>query len=255
MEKLMIGKAGLVTGAASGIGRASAILFAKEGASVMVSDLNEEGGKETVKIITDMGGNAAFFKCDVSNESDVQSLIAETVSRFGKLDFAHNNAGIPSEFTPLADTVSENWIKTININLNGVYYALKYEIQAMLKTGGGCIVNTSSVLGAVAHQNKSDYASSKAAVNHLTKCAALEYASKGIRINVVSPGPTKTPLAQEFLARNPEEINNFIAMIPTGQLSEVEDVANATVWLCSENSNQITGVILPVDGGQSAGKF
>lgn len=255
MSNKMENKSGIVTGAASGIGRASAILFAREGARVMVSDMNEEGGKETVRMIKDIGGEAEFFKCNVSVESEVKALVERTVGKFGKLDFALNNAGIAGEFASLVDGKSEDWLKMININLTGVYYALKYQIIAMINSGGGSIVNTSSVLGSVAHKNKSDYAAAKAGVNHLTKCAALEYAGEKIRVNVIAPGPTLTPLAENFLDKNPGELDKFVSMIPTGKLSSVDDVANAAVWLCSDQAEQITGVILPIDGGQSAGKI
>lgn len=251
----MENKAGLVTGAASGIGRACAIAFAREGASVMVSDLNEEGGAETVRLIEELGGKAAFFKCDVSVEADIQALVEATVAQFGKLDFAHNNAGIPAVAASLTESSSENWLKTLNINLTGMYYALKHEIKAMLQSGGGTIVNTSSGTSLDGYKDMCAYSSAKAGLNQLTKCAALEYAGQGIRINAVAPGPVNTPLAQAFSDNNPEEAKKYTSIVPNGKFSEAEDVANAVVWLCSDLASQITGTIMPVDGGISAGKI
>lgn len=255
MKKLMENKAGLVTGAASGIGRACAIAFAREGARVMVSDRNEIEGRATVALIKELGGDADFFACDVAVEAEIEALVQATIKRFGTVDFAHNNAGIPAVSSSLLESSSENWIKTININLTGMYYAMKHEIKAMLNTGGGTIVNTSSGTSLDGYKNMCAYSTAKAGLNQLTKCVALEYAASGIRVNAVAPGPVNTPLAQAFTDNNPEEAKKYTAIIPTGKFAETEDIAHAVVWLCSDLANQITGTILPIDGGISAGKI
>jgi len=255
MEKLMKNKVGIVTGAASGIGLATALAFAREGALVMVSDVNEAGAMQTAQMIEQAGGTADFCRCDVSVEADMAALVEKTVQRFGRLDFAHNNAGVPAVPDSLVDSSSLDWIKTINTNLTGVYYALKHQISEMLKTGEGAIVITSSATSLSGYKNMSAYSSAKAAVNQLTKCAALEYADKGIRINAVAPGPVNTPLALAFSRDNPEEAKKYTSIIPTGKFSSVDDVSNAVVWLCSDLSVQITGTVLAVDGGISAGNI
>ncbi|MCS4302443.1 SDR family NAD(P)-dependent oxidoreductase [Chryseobacterium sp. BIGb0232] len=252
MEK----KSGLVTGAASGIGRASAIALANAGANVMVSDLNEVDGWETVTMIKDLGGTADFFKCNVGIESDIEALVKATVERFGSLDFAHNNAGIPAVSATLLESSSEDWLRTLNINLSGVYYAMKHQIREMIRSGNrGSIVNTSSATSLDGYKNMCAYSSAKAGLNQLTKCIALEYGEKGIRVNAVAPGPVNTPLAQAFVDNNPEEALKYTSIIPTGKFSNAEDIANTVVWLCSDLSNQINGIIIPIDGGISAGKF
>lgn len=254
MGKLMEGKAGLVTGAGSGIGRASALAFAREGAKVIVSDFNEESGSETVKLIKDAGGEAEFFKCDVGDEEQVKALVEATVSTFGKLDFAHNNAGITSPNAPLGEMESSAWDRVIQINLNGVFYSMKHEINAMLKTGGGAIVNTSSGAGLQGNYNMSPYNASKFAVSGITRSTALEYGRKGIRVNSINPGMTMTPLIEKFIKEDPEYGKQLEDTIPMGIMARPEDQGNAAVWLCSEQARMITGVNLPVDGGYMAGK-
>ena len=215
MAVLMEDKAGLVTGAGSGIGRASALKFAKEGANVMVSDYNQESGEETVRLIQEAGGVASFFKCDVSDEEQVKALVEATVSEFGKLDFAHNNAGMNSAIAPIAESDSENWHRTIKVNLDSVYYSLKYEVEAMLKNGGGAIVNTSSGAGIFGVPNLSPYVASKHGVNGLTKSVALEYANQGIRVNSLCPGTTATPMMLNLLEK---KLNNFLKKTAEYQL-------------------------------------
>jgi Dehydrogenases with different specificities (related to short-chain alcohol dehydrogenases) len=251
MEQLMKGKAGLVTGAGSGIGKASALLFAAEGAKVVVSDINEDNGNQTVKEIVDAGGEAVFFKCDVGNEENVKELVDKVVSTYGKLDFAHNNAGVNSLWALTADSTTEDWHRVIRVNLDGVYYAMKYEIQAMLKNGGGAIVNTSSGAGTVASPGSSAYVASKHGVNGITKNAAKEYAKLNIRVNSVDPGPTETPMMMESLDKMSEIFapENFI---PMGRLGTPEEQANTAVWLCSDRASFITGRNIVVDGGALA---
>lgn len=191
----------------------------------------------------------------MSVEADVKALVGATVKRFGKLDFAHNNAGIPAVSASLIDSTSENWVKTLSINLTGMYYAMKHELDVMVKKGVGAIVNTSSGTSLDGYKNMCAYSSAKAGLNQLTKCAALEYAGKGIRVNAVAPGPVNTALAKAFMENNREEAKKYTSIVPNGKFSEAEDVANAVVWLCSDLASQVTGIIMPVDGGISAGKI
>lgn len=255
MAKLMEGKAGLVTGAASGIGRGSALAFALAGAKVMVADIDEEGGKETVRLIEEVGGIASFFKCNIINEEEVKTLVEATVAAYGKLDFAHNNAGVNAPNAPITESKTSDWDKVIKINLYGVYYALKHEITAMLKTGGGAIVNTASGAGIEGVPNMVSYTASKSGVIALTKSVALEYGNYGIRVNSICPGMTLTPMIKTWIESSPEHANRVRASTPTGTIAKVEDQANAAVFLCSDLAAQINGVALPVDGGYLAGKM
>lgn len=233
MGRLMEGKSGFVTGAGSGIGRGSALAFAKAGANVLVSDVNEERGKETVRIIKEAGGTAAFFLCNVAVEEEVKALVNATIKQFGRLDFAHNNAGIGSQTAPIAETDSADWDKVMKVNLYGMYFALKHEIRAMMETGGA-IVNTASTAGLNGIANLSPYSASKFAVNGLTKSAALEYGKKGIRMNAICPGMTLTPAIEYWLGIVPEQANAGKESIPTGQVATPEDQGNAAVFLCSD---------------------
>lgn len=253
----MEGKAGLVTGAGSGIGQASAVAFAREGAKVIVSDISEEAGNETVKLIRDMGGEAEFFKCDVSNEEQVKELVETVVSTYGKLDFAHNNAGANGSFAPLGEMDSSTFDKVIKINLYGTFYSMKHQINAMLKSGGGSIVNTASGAGVIGIANNGPYNAAKFGVVGLTRNTAMDYGKEGIRVNALAPGSTMTPMMQNAFdqnAGNPEFADSILGDIPMGKLAEPEDQGNAVVWLCSEQARMITGVTLPVDGGYLAGK-
>ncbi len=251
MEKLMSNKAGLVTGAGSGIGRTTAITFAIEGASVMVSDFNEESGKETVKMIRDLGGKAEFFPCDVSDEEQVKELVRATVKIFGKLDFAFNNAGTNGVFAPITQLDSSVFERVMKINVFGVWNCLKYEIEAMQKNGGGAIVNTSSGSGLTATAYNTPYGTSKTAVVGMTKCVALDYAKDNIRVNALCPGSTLTPMMMNAIEQNggAEFEKTITKDIPMGAMAEPQDQADAVVWLCSDKARMITGVALPVDGG------
>ena len=252
---LMEGKAGLVTAAGSGIGRASAIAFAKAGAKVMVSDFNEEAGLETVKLIQDFGGEAHFFSCDVSSEEQVKSLVEETVKQFGKLDFAHNNAGANFQQSKIGDADSSQWDKTIQVTLYGTFYCIKHEINAMLKNGGGAIVNTASGAGLEGVVSMAGYVAAKHGVVGLTKSIALEYGKENIRVNAIAPGSTLTPAIEGWAKVAPEQFEGVMKAMPSGAMSTPEDQGNAVLFLCSDLSKQINGVILPVDGGYVAGKI
>lgn len=244
------GKAGLVTGAASGIGRASALAYADEGGSVIVADLEQSRakGEETVRLIREAGGSAEFVAVDVRDSDQVETLIDTTVATFGRLDFALNNAGTVAEgFTAEVDEAS--WDRVFDVNIKGVWLCMKYELRYMKEHGGGAIVNTASVSGLVGTALTSPYVSTKHAVVGLTKVAAGEYANLGIRINAVAPGAIWTPLMQSA----PEPIQQMmLAPQPLHRFGAAEEVANAIVWLSSDKASFITGVTLPVDGGLTA---
>lgn len=253
--ELMKGKAGLVTAAGSGIGRASAITFAKAGAKVMVSDINEEAGNETVKMIRDAGGEAAFFQCDVTDEQQVINLINATIETFGKLDFAHNNAGASFQQGRIGEADASDWDKTLKVTLYGTFYCIKHEINAMIKNGGGAIVNTASGAGVEGVPNMAAYVAAKFGVVGITKSVALEYGQDGIRINAIAPGTTLTPAVQSWAKAWPEQYEAVVKSIPSGKMAEPEDQANTALFLCSDLAKQINGVVLPVDGGFVAGKI
>jgi NAD(P)-dependent dehydrogenase (short-subunit alcohol dehydrogenase family) len=251
MAGLMDGKAGLVTGAASGIGRACAIRFAQEGAAVVVADLERAraGGEETVAAIRDAGGEAEFFACDVARAEDDEALVRFVVERFGRLDYAHNNAGI-GVHKLLADTEDDEFDRVIAVNLRGTFLGMKHQIRAMLPGGGGAIVNTSSNAGLRAVRLLSAYAASKHGIGGLTKNAAVEYANDGIRVNAVCPGAIMTPLMSNEPPARQQEILRPQAMSRFGRPAEV---AAAVVWLCSDDASFVTGIEMPVDAGSVAG--
>ncbi|ARK20918.1 3-oxoacyl-ACP reductase [Sporosarcina sp. P26b] len=255
MTGMMAGKAGLVTGSGSGIGRASALALAKAGAKVMVSDVSEEAGQETVQMIKDLGGEAAFIACDVSNEEQVIALVDKTVETFGQLDFALNNAGINKGQKPIGELDSKDWDLTLKVNLYGTFYCIKHEVNAMLKTGGGAIVNTASGAGLEGSPNMTPYTASKHAIAGLTKSVALEYGQQGITINSIAPGATITPAIEGWAKTSPEQYEAVLASLPAGRMSTAEDQANAVVFLCSDLARSISGVTLAVDGGYTAGKM
>lgn len=256
MTKLMEGKAGLVTGAGSGIGRASALAFAKQGAKVIVSDISEEAGLETVNLIREAGGEAEFFKCDVTDEAQVKAMVDQTVSTYGKLDFAHNNAGFNGQFVPIGEMETSTWDRVIQINLYSMFYCIKHQVNAMLETGGGAIVNTASGAGLIGIANNTPYVAAKFGVVGMTRSAAMDYAKKGIRVNAIAPGSTMTPMMANAFEQNPgsDFEMSIKAGIPMGVLAEPEDQANAVVWLCSDQARMVTGITMPVDGGYLAGK-
>jgi NAD(P)-dependent dehydrogenase (short-subunit alcohol dehydrogenase family) len=246
------GKVALVTGGASGIGRATAVRFAEEGASVAVVDIAEDGGLQTVEAIQEMGGEAAFYKADVSSEDDWIELVADVVDDFGSIDCFHNNAGIEGEQAPLIDQTEENWNRVIDINLKGVFFGLKHVIPQMQSQGGGAIVNTSSVAGLVGYENISPYVASKHGVVGLTRTAALEHATENIRINAVNPGVVDTPMVQRFVGDDEEARAAFMASEPVGRFADPEEIASAVAFLCSDDASFVTGYPLAVDGGMVA---
>ena len=244
-------KVAIVTGAASGIGRAVALAYAREGARVVVSDIDEEGGQETVRLVgaARSGAESTFVRADASKPEDLEALAARTVERFGALHIACNNAGIGGELNPAGEMSVKGWRAVIELNLSGVFYAMRYQIPAMLESGGGVIVNMASILGQVGAALSSGYVAAKHGVVGLTQAAALEYAAQGIRINAVGPGYIDTPLLED-LADDARAA--LVGLHPIGRLGRAEEVAELVVWLSSERASFVTGAYYPVDGGYLA---
>lgn len=240
------GKVALVTGASGGIGRATALAFARAGAAVAVSDVNVAGGEETVGMIQAVGGRAMFHACDVADAGAVKLLIQNAVKTFGRLDFGHNNAGI----SPMAadEWDDEVWRRSIAINLDGVMHCMREEAAAMLGNGGGAIVNTSSINGFTGNARQPGYVATKHAVIGLTRHGALKWARDNIRVNAVCPGVIETPMT-DSVARNPELRKMMESMTPMGRMGRPEEVANAVLWLCSDQASFVTGHPLVIDGG------
>jgi NAD(P)-dependent dehydrogenase (short-subunit alcohol dehydrogenase family) len=246
-------KVALITGGTTGIGRDTAILFAKHGAKVVVSGRREAEGKETVALAKAAGGEAIFVQSDVSKSGDVQALVKKTVDTFGRLDIAFNNAGIEGKWVPLVEQTEENWDQVHNINLKGVWLSLKYEILQMLKQGGGgAIVNMSSVAGLIGAAGAGVYIASKHGVLGLTKTAALEYAAKGIRVNAVCPAVIETAMAERAFGA-PEVNKRMLALHPLGRFGKPIEIAEAVLWMCSDKSSFMTGHEIVLDGGMLAG--
>ena len=241
-------KVALVTGGASGIGRAVVDAYVKEGAKVAVVDLSQENGDRTVQEVTGQGGEAIFVRADVSRPEDNERMVRETVERFGALHIACNNAGIGGEVNNIADYSVEGWQKIIGINLSSVFYAMKYEIPAMLEAGGGAIVNMASILGAAGWATSVGYVAAKHGVVGMTKTAALEYAAKGVRVNAIGPGFVHTPLISE-LEENKEAHDMLVSMHPVGRLGEPEEIAALALFLASDDASFVHGAYVPVDGG------
>jgi NAD(P)-dependent dehydrogenase (short-subunit alcohol dehydrogenase family) len=243
------GKVAIVTGAAGGIGRASAIAFATKGAHVVVVDVNAERGHETVSLIAERGGSGQFVRADVARADDVRGMIDTTVREHGRLDFAHNNAGVAGANLPVGELPEDEWDRVMSVMLRGVFLCMKYEIQAMLANGGGAIVNTASGAGLVGYPNQSAYVASKHGVLGLTKSAALEYGVRGIRINAVCPGTVWSPMVDAAVKASPRLQQQLEAMHPIGRLGTAEEIAAAVVWLCSSEASFVLGHALSVDGG------
>jgi len=243
---LLQGKVALVTGAGSGIGRSVAEAYAREGAKVVVSDIAEDNGLEVVQSIAAAGGEAHFARTDVANAEHVRRLVEETVERFGALHVACNNAGIGGAAKLTGEYGIDEWRKVLGINLDGVFYGMRYQIPAMLASGGGAIVNMASILGNVGFATAPAYVAAKHGVVGLTKTAAMEYATQGVRVNAVGPGFIATPLLS---AMDEETLAGIAAMHPVNRLGRPEEVADAVVYLSSDKASFVTGAYLPVDGG------
>ena len=245
-------KVALVTGAASGIGRASSLILAREGAKMVVSDIDASGAEETLSLIKERGGDGVFVHADVSKSNDVQELISRAVSTYGRLDCAYNNAGIEGYMSGrLHEYPEEAWDRLVDINIKGVWLCLKYEIPQMLEQGGGAIVNTASVAGLVGARRLSAYIASKHAVVGLTKAAALEYAQDGIRVNAVCPGIIDTPMMDRLIAGR-ETDEDMHTRQPIGRMGTPAEVAETVAWLCSDAASLVTGIAMAVDGGLTA---
>ena len=245
MSQSMKSKVAVVTGGSSGIGMASSLAFARNGAKVVVADVIVKGGEETVRMIEEGGGQSIFIKADVSSAADVEALIEKAVQTYGGLDYAHNNAGVMGMDLSTADYTEEDWDRTIDINLKGVWLCMKYEISQMLKQGKGTIVNTASIGGLGAIPNAPAYLASKHGVLGLTKAAAVEYADKGIRVNAICPGVTDTPMIESRAG------GKRVVTQPTGRMGRPEEIAEAVMWLCSDAASFVNGHGLVIDGGSS----
>lgn len=243
-------KVSIITGAGSGIGRAAALQMASEGSKVIVADVDEAGGKETVKMIETLKGSALFLKADSSLPKDNEMLVNEALRHFGSLDIAVNNAGIGGPTAPTGEYPIEGWDKVIAINLSGVFYGMRYQIPAMLKSGGGSIVNIASILGQVGFANSPAYVAAKHGVVGLTQNASIEYSSQKIRVNSVGPGFIKTPMVEKNLSA--EVKSGLVALHPMGRLGEPEEVAELILWLGSDKSSFVSGSYYPIDGGYLA---
>lgn len=243
------GKVALVTGGTSGIGKATALALAQAGARAVVAGRRQVEGEETIRQIQAMGGEGFSVTTDVSKEADLQILIEKIMTHYGRLDIAFNNAGVEQDSTPLAEQTEATYNRIMDINVKGVWLSLKHEIPALLKSGGGAIVNTSSVLGLVGGAMVPIYTASKHAVEGLTKSVALEFVKQGIRVNAVSPGPIQTEMLDRLFKANPKATEDFIKGQPIGRIGMPSEVVNAVLWLCSDASSFVTGQSLTVDGG------
>lgn len=244
-------KVALVTGASSGIGRAIALAWAREGARVVVSDVNVAGGEETAAQARAWGREVLFVSADVGRPEDCRALVEQTVAHFGRLDVACNNAGVSGTSMPLADYPLDDWARVLGINLSGVFYGMKYQIPAMLQSGGGAIVNMASILGAVGFAGSAAYTAAKHGVVGLTQTAALEYSAQGVRVNAVGPGFIHTPMIGKF-EEDPATNAMLVAAHPIGRLGRAAEVAELVTWLASERASFVTGAYYPIDGGYLA---
>ena len=250
----LTGKVALITGSGSGIGRQAALIFAREGASVVVSDVNVSGGEETVALIKQAGGEATFVRCDVAKGPEVEKLVKQAVATYGKLDVAFNNAGVEGDTRATTITCTEeNFDLNINVNLKGVWWCMKYEIEQFLRQGSpGAIVNTSSLAGLVGVRRGNAYVAAKHGVIGLTKSAALEFAKQNIRVNAVCPGAIETPMLNRIVGGSEKGYEMMRRMEPVGRLGQPSEIAEAAAWLCSDRASFVTGLSMSVDGGSFA---
>jgi NAD(P)-dependent dehydrogenase (short-subunit alcohol dehydrogenase family) len=246
------GKVAFVTGAASGIGRATALAFARERASVVAADVSEEDNEETARMIEDLGGRALAVRCDVTSSEDVEAALDKAAQELGRLDFAFNNAGVEQPITAMADLTEKEWDRNLAINLGGVFMCMKHEIPVMLEHGGGAIVNTSSGAGVKGFAGQAAYCAAKHGVIGLTKAAALDYAQSNIRVNAICPGIIQTEMMQRFTGGTAQGKARVIAQEPIGRMGTPDEIAAAAVWLCSEQASFLVGHAMIVDGGQTA---
>ncbi len=249
------GKVALVTGGNAGIGKATALQFANEGASVVIAARRTDAGEETAGEIRDAGGQAVFVRTDVSKTEDVQNMVNAAVETYGRLDYAFNNAGIVLDRGRTHEHSIEDWDQTIDVNLKGMWLCVKYEVMVMLEQGGGAIVNDASTSGLVGGMDRMAYRVSKAGVNMITKVAAMEYAKQGIRVNCVCPGTIHTAILDRMIAEDPGLLERASAAEEMGRVGQPEEVAEAVIWLCSDASSFVNGHIMPIDGGFIAGRL
>jgi NAD(P)-dependent dehydrogenase (short-subunit alcohol dehydrogenase family) len=253
MSKLMIGRVVVITGGASGIGRATAFAFAREGASVVIGDIDGMGAEKTVATISDTGGEASCVCVDVTKSADVQQLVKSAVDQYGGLDYAFNNAGFVGSTAGVVETSEEDWQRVVATNLTSVWLCMKFEIPEMLKRQRGAIVNNGSVVGLVGSGVAVGSVATKHGVSGLTKAAALEYATRGIRVNAVAPGMVRTPLAERMVRSLPPGAEQaMLSVVPQGRWCEPDEIAEVVVFLCSDAASHVTGHVMPIDGGWTA---
>jgi NAD(P)-dependent dehydrogenase (short-subunit alcohol dehydrogenase family) len=253
---LLNGKSIIVTGGSSGLGRATAIALARRGARVMIADVNKDGGAETLALIAKDGGSAQFVQANITSESEVEGMVEATVKAYGRLDGAFNNAGLPQHLLPLHEISTEQWRRVIDLNLTGMFFCLKYEIISMLKSGSGAIVNTSSAAGVTGMRAMAEYCASKHGVVGLTKAAAMDYATKGIRVNAICPGFIDTGIKVDAPEEEIVRAKKLGAsLIPLGRFATPNEIANAAVWLLSDASSYANGTCMTIDGGMTVGPY